>query len=152
MISYRKLSSVNLREVKLQKVKSYKLPSGQYQYKYLVTVPETDIQTLGWKEGMELVDSVDPEKTSLIFKPGENQPKPKRRVISTKLTYDQFKTKVKQTLQYQDNGMTWTQIRDKLGLDQVVPNNKWVRQLEKDIGLERVKQKDNQVVWRVFHV
>lgn len=137
--------------MKLQRVKSYKLPSGQYQFKYMVTIPEPDVKTLGWKEGMELVDAIDGKELCLSLHP-DKEPKPKRRVITTKLTYEQFRDKVKQTLQYQDDGMTWSQIRDKLGLDQVVPNNKWVRQMEKDIGLLRMKGKDNQITWRVEHV
>ena len=133
--------------MKLQKVKSYKLDKNRWQYKYQITIPEESIDQLGWKEGLELQDI--PEESHLRIEVASNQDhREKRRVITTKLTYAQFRDQVKKTLEYQDNGMTWSQIREKLGLDQVVPNNKWVRQLEKDIGLERVKQNDNVILWR----
>lgn len=137
--------------MKLQKVKAYKLDKNRWQYKYMITIPEQSIDQLGWKEGLELEDI--PEGNHLRIEVSPNQePRPKRREITTKLTYEQFRDQVKQTLQFQDNGMTWSQIRERLALDQVVPNNKWVRQLEKDIGLERVKQKDNIILWRIPHV
>jgi len=47
--------------------------------------------------------------------------------------------------------MTWTKLRNNLQLDQVVPNNKWVRRMEKDIGLMRVKGSDAVILWRVNH-
>jgi len=137
--------------VKLQKVKAYKLEGNRYQYKYLLTVPETTISELGWQEGTELNDSIESGHLRIDLAPSQSR-KPKRRVITTKMTYGEFREKVKETLQYQDNGLSWSQIRAKLKLDQVVPNNKWVRQLEKDIGLMRIKQKDNQIIWRVQHV
>lgn len=137
--------------MKLQKVKAYKLDKNRWQYKYMITIPEPSINQLGWKEGLELEDI--PEGNHLRIEVSQKQEhRQKRRAITTKLTYDQFKEQVKKALEYQDNGMTWTQIRERLGLDQVVPNNKWVRQLEKDIGLERVKQKDNVILWRISHV
>ena|SRR5579875_3039505 len=137
--------------MKLQKVKAYKLDKNRWQYKYMITIPEQSIDQLGWKEGLELEDI--PEGNHLRIEVSQNQePRPKRREITTKLTYEQFRDQVKQTLQFQDNGMTWSQIRERLALDQVVPNNKWVRQLEKDIGLERVKGKDNIILWRIPHV
>ncbi|MDA4118896.1 MAG: hypothetical protein OK455_11215, partial [Thaumarchaeota archaeon] len=75
-----------------------------------------------------------------------------RRVITTKMPYEEFRDKILDTLQYSDKGMTWTEIRSQLKLDQVVPNNKWVRQMEKDIGLMRIKGSDGVIVWRVNHV
>lgn len=137
--------------MKLQKVKAYKLDGNRYQYKYLLTVPETTISELGWQEGTELNDSIEDGHLRIDLAPSQS-PKPKRRVISTKMSYEEFREKVKQTLQYQDKGLTWSQIRAKLKLDQVVPNNKWVSKMEKDIGLQRIKEKDNKIIWRVQHV
>ncbi len=136
--------------MKLQKVKAYKLDRDRWQYKYVITLPEPSIQEVGWKEGTELKATV--QKQAILLEQGEKLPKRERRVITTKMSYPDFRDKVRQTLQYSDNGMTWTQIREKLKLDQVVPNNKWVRQMEKDIGLLRVKRSDGVIVWRVNHV
>jgi antitoxin component of MazEF toxin-antitoxin module len=136
--------------MKLQKVKAYKLDHDRWQYKYLITVPETSVEALGWKEGNELQDTV--HDGSLIITPAPEGARKQRRVITTKMPYEEFREKVRHTLQYSDKGMTWTEIRGRLKLDQVVPNNKWVRQMEKDIGLMRVKRSDGVIVWRVNHV
>jgi antitoxin component of MazEF toxin-antitoxin module len=134
--------------MRIQKVKAYKLDKNRWQFKYVITLPETTLQELGWDGGSELKAVVDGK--SLVLTIDNTPPKPKR-VITTKMPYPEFKEKIRQTLQYSD-GMTWSQIREKLKLDQVVPNNKWVRQMEKDIGLMRVKRSDGVVVWRVSHV
>ncbi|PIY89114.1 MAG: hypothetical protein COY74_06745, partial [Nitrosopumilales archaeon CG_4_10_14_0_8_um_filter_34_8] len=63
----------------------------------------------------------------------------------------EFREKIQNALKYRDDGMTWTELRDQLELEQIVPNNKWVRQLEKDIGLKRLREMKG-VVWRVTHV
>lgn len=135
--------------MKLQKVKAYKLAKDRWQFKYQITVPETTIDKLGWKEGNELKDTIKGE--SLVIDLAPDIPKKPRRVITTKLTYPQFRDEVRRVLQYSD-GLTWTQVRNQLKLDQVVPNNKWVRQMEKDIGLQRVKVSDGSILWRLNHV
>lgn len=136
--------------MKLQKVKAYKLDRDRWQYKYQITVPEPSVEALGWKEGDELQDAV--QEGALMVTLAPASAKKTRRTITTKMSYEEFRDKVKQTLQYSDKGMTWTEIRAKLKLDQVVPNNKWVRAIEKDIGLMRVKRSDGVIVWRVNHV
>jgi hypothetical protein len=136
--------------VKLQRQKSYKLDADRYQFKYVVTLPELAIAELGWKEGSELEAKVN-GKSLLINFVSEPIAKEKR-VINTKMDYGEFRDKIRKVLEYNDKGMTWTEIRTLLKLDQVVPNNKWVRQLEKDIALLRVKRSDGSIVWRVNHV
>jgi hypothetical protein len=135
--------------MKIQKVKAYKLDENQWQFKYVITLPEAALHELGWEGGSELKAIV--EGKSLVLTFDATPPKP-RRVIKTKMPYPEFRDKVKSTLQFKDAGMTWTEIRNSLKLDQVVPNNKWVRQMEKDIGLMRVKRSDGVIVWRVNHV
>lgn len=136
--------------MKLQKVKAYKLDHDRWQYKYQITIPEDSVERLGWKEGEELQDAV--HEGSLIIIPAIEGARKTRRVIMTKMPYEEFRQRIRETLQFSDTGMTWTEIRAKLKLDQVVPNNKWVRQMEKDIGLMRVKRSDGVIVWRVNHV
>lgn len=135
--------------MKLQKTKAYKLDRDRWQYKYVITLPEASIQEAGWADGTELKATV--KGHSIILEVGEPRVHKPKRVLTTKMPYPEFRDKVKQTLQYSD-GLTWTQIREKLKLDQVVPNNKWVRQMEKDIGLMRVKRSDGVIVWRIAHV
>ena len=62
--------------------------------------------------------------------------------------YEKFKTQIEAALKAEPNGLTWTEIRTKLSLPQKFPNNKWVRMMEKDIGLTRVKEKKG-TVWKL---
>lgn len=133
--------------MKLQKVKAY-ARDEKVQYKYIITIPEDTITQLGWKEGSELKDSIKNKSIVIDF---VSDPMPRsKHPKEPKMSYDEFRDKIKQVLDYND-GMTWTEIRDKLGFEQVVPSNKWVSRLEKDIGLIRLKDKRG-IVWRHKHV
>jgi antitoxin component of MazEF toxin-antitoxin module len=137
-------------DLKLQKQRAYQLPDGRWQNKYVITLPEPLINELGWESGSEL-EATKRDK-SILVDFVSNPSKIGKRIAATKMTYDEFRDKIKAALQYSDKGITWTQLRGHLKLDQVVPNNKWVRRMEKDIGLLRVKGKDGVVVWRITHV
>jgi hypothetical protein len=133
--------------MRLQKIKAYS-KDDRTQYKYQITIPSETVDTLGWIEGSELKDNVKGKSLVIDFVAG---PSPRvRKVVKPKMTYQEFRDKIKSLLLYND-GLTWTEIRDTLNLDQVVPNNKWVRQMEKDIGLLRLKD-PRGVMWRVRHV
>ena len=135
--------------MKLQKVYAYNY-GGKSHYKYVITLPEDLIYELDWDIGSELEAKIVNEKIKISFvsKPVKNQ-KPK--VIEPKIPYSEFRDKIQNALKYRDDGATWTELRDQLALEQIVPNNKWVRQLEKDIGLKRIKDMKG-VVWRISHV
>jgi bifunctional DNA-binding transcriptional regulator/antitoxin component of YhaV-PrlF toxin-antitoxin module len=133
--------------MRLQKVKAYS-KDDRVQYKYQIILPTETIDTLGWKEGSELKDTIKGKSLVIDF---VAEPSPRaRKVAEPKMTYEEFRDKIKNLLQYSD-GMTWTEIRTKLNLDQVVPNNKWVREMEKDIGLLRLKD-PRGLIWRLRHV
>jgi len=68
--------------------------------------------------------------------------KTERKIISID-SYEKFKKKVKETLEEAGKPLTWTEIKEKAGFTQRFPNNLWVRNMEKDIGLvrERIKGK-----------
>ena len=60
--------------------------------------------------------------------------------------YDIFKDRVYRKLKTYKYGLTWSEIRQKANLPQVVPYNGWTKRLEKDIGLKR--ERDSRgVVW-----
>ena len=63
--------------------------------------------------------------------------------------YEEFKSKIEQALNSSDVPLTWTEIRTKEGLSQIFPNNKWVKRLEKDIGLLRNKDSRNIILWKL---
>lgn len=134
--------------MKLQKVVAYKY-GDKTHYKYIITIPEETISELGWKEGSELKDSI--KSGSLVVDFVSVPVKKRPKATEPKMSYEEFRDKIKNALQYSDHGMTWTELRNQLKLEQVVPNNKWVRLMEKDIGLERIKD-IRGVVWRIKHV
>jgi antitoxin component of MazEF toxin-antitoxin module len=136
--------------LKLQKHRAYQLPDKRWQYKYVITLPETIIDDLGWEAGSELEASKRDKSlvVNCVATPSEVAKRPR----VEKMTYEEFRDKINGALEYNDTGMTWTQLRTQLKLDQVVPNNKWVRRMEKDMGLIRVKGKDGIVLWRINHV
>lgn len=62
--------------------------------------------------------------------------------------YKLFVRKIEALLKAERDGLTWTQIKQRLNLAQKVPNNRWVRQMEKDIGLTRTRE-TRGIVWRL---
>lgn len=67
----------------------------------------------------------------------------------TMSSYKKFKKQIEEALRAEPKGLTWTEIKNKLGMSQKVPNNKWVRMMEKDIGLIREAVKDRGIVWKL---
>jgi hypothetical protein len=134
--------------MKLQKVLAYRY-GDKSQYKYVVTIPEEIITDLGWESGSEL--NACKGKNRIVIDFVAKPSKVPKKVSEPKMPYEEFRDKIKKALEYNDEGMTWTELRNKLGLDQVVPNNKWVRQMENDIGLKRFREVRG-IVWRIIHV
>jgi len=129
--------------MKLQKQGAYKI-NGKDYFKYVINIPPSRIEQLGWNEGVELTDEI--KGNSLLIKPLK---KDDIKRTPEQILYEQFKNAVKSLLErYYINGLKWTQIRDMLNYPQVVPNNKWVRNLEKDIGLIRIKR-GKEMIWRL---
>ena len=64
-------------------------------------------------------------------------------------TYDDFKFAVEAAIRQADRPLTWTEIRTMAKMPQAFPNNKWVHQLEIDIGLERSRDKGGIIHWRL---
>jgi len=64
------------------------------------------------------------------------------------MTYEEFRDKIRMELKKNPDGLTWTELKRKLNLPQKVPNNKWVNQMIKDIGLMRAKR-ERSTVWKL---
>jgi len=62
--------------------------------------------------------------------------------------YGKFRTQIERILKVEPEGLTWTEIKQRLNLPQKVPNNRWVRKMEKDIGLER-KTIKGKTYWKL---
>lgn len=132
----------------LQKIFAYTYKEKPY-FKYIITIPEEIIEKLGWKEGYELKHTLVDKFLVIEF---QSMPiKRENKTIATKMSYNEFRDKIRDSLLYNDKGMTWTELRNKLKLEQIVPNNKWVRQMENEIGLIRTKE-IRGIVWRIRHV
>jgi hypothetical protein len=63
------------------------------------------------------------------------------------MSYDDFRDKIKTALSEAEGGLSWTEVRTATGLPQMFPNNQWVRRLEKDIGLQRAREKQGIIRW-----
>jgi len=73
-----------------------------------------------------------------------------KNIIKDKVGYEKFKDKIEKVLKESKIPLTWTQIKEKAGFTQKVPFNKYVLQMEKDIGLKREKNKETkQILWSV---
>lgn len=126
--------------MRLQKHFAYEY-EGAKHFKYLVVIAEKIIKELGWKEGESLITKI--KKNKLILEPGV--------VIKSKkeiMPYKEFKNIIKKELEENPSGLTWTEIKDKIGLEQKVPNNKWVKRMEKDINLIREKI-NRRMIWKL---
>ena len=63
------------------------------------------------------------------------------------MTYEDFRSKVEETLRASEVELTWTEIRTTARLPQLFPNNQWVRKLEKDISLKRNRDVHGIIHW-----
>lgn len=73
----------------------------------------------------------------------------KPRKATSMMTYENFRDTIKKTLEKAATPLTWTEIRTDAKLPQKFPNNKWVRQMEKDIHLKRNKDTHGIIKWQV---
>ncbi len=133
--------------MKLMKSFAYKYGDKSH-YKYLISIPEEIIERVGWEAGSEL--NAIPKDNKILVEFVSKPVKKPQREPEFKMTYEEFRDKILKLLTHSD-GLTWTEIRDKLDLPQVVPNNKWVRQMESDIHLIRVRDPKG-IVWKISHV
>lgn len=111
--------------MKLQKQLSRKFKGKEY-VKWIITIPPEDIDKLGWEEGQTLKSEI--REDNLIIKK------------SIEFKYTEFKSKILELVNSRPSGFMWQEIREDLNLTQIVPNNKWVSRLEKEINLKRRKE------------
>jgi hypothetical protein len=89
---------------------------------------------------------VEPEMCPKCKSPYWN--KPRKEGKGTPMTsFDQFKSAIEATLKKSGKPLTWTEIRTFAKLPQKFPNNQWVRQLETEIGLQRIKDSNGIIKW-----
>lgn len=64
-----------------------------------------------------------------------------------KAIYDEFRATIHKVLAEAGKPLSWTEIRTAAGLAQLFPNNRWVRRLEADISLKRVRDHRGIIQW-----
>ena len=70
------------------------------------------------------------------------------KTVESMWTYEAFRDTIRGTLKSK-GPLTWTEIRTAAKLPQKFPNNKWVHQMEKDIGLKRSKDEHGILKWKI---
>ena len=73
----------------------------------------------------------------------------KQKPILRPKDYEKFRDLIEKILKQVKEPLTWTEIKERVGFEQKVPNNKWVKWMEEDIGLVREKTKDGKTLWRL---
>lgn len=65
------------------------------------------------------------------------------------MSYDEFKNTIQAELRQTPAGLTWVQLRERLGLpyDRACPE--WTKRLEEEIGLARVRGEGRAYRWRL---
>jgi len=121
--------------MKLQKQISRLVGENEYA-KWVIIIPPAQVQQLGWSEGDDLESFIEGTFLKLTKSSGQ---KPKLEKIS----YAEFKARITELLRSEPTGLSWTEIRQRLGLPQKVPNNLWVRMLMTDTGLVREFDREN---------
>jgi len=120
-----------------------RIVDGNEYAKWIIVIPPSQIEELGWNEGMELESSA--KRKTLVVRP---QARPREK--PKKMSYEEFRERISEILKRKPEGLSWTEIRDRLKLPQKVPNNLWVRMMEKDIGLVRtLDNKTAKTIWRL---
>jgi bifunctional DNA-binding transcriptional regulator/antitoxin component of YhaV-PrlF toxin-antitoxin module len=128
--------------MKLQR-QATRVVEGKEYVKWVITIPPKQIEAIGWKEGDELESRLG--RGSLIIKKASLEKKG-----SGKMTYEHFKNTILNLLRTERQGLSWMEIKKRLNLPQKVPNNLWVRMLERDIGLVRsLNPKTGKIIWKV---
>ena len=63
--------------------------------------------------------------------------------------YDRFKATIQRILRQAKRPLTWGEIKEVGDLPQKVPNNKWVKWMEEDIGPVGEKTKEGKIFWKL---
>ena len=65
------------------------------------------------------------------------------------MRYTEFRDSIRDELACHDDGLTWVELKKRLCLPYERPCPTWVKELEREIGLSRVKGSGRAQVWRL---
>jgi hypothetical protein len=112
-------------------------------------VGKVPITVLGYRcercrhEWVPIRSSQEPRVCPKCKSPYWNRPK-----AAAPITYESFRDRVKTVLRRSKPGLTWTEVRAASNHPHPFPNNRWVRRLERDIGLTRERDLHGIIRWR----
>ncbi len=130
--------------MRLQRVESRRVGNRTY-HKFVLTLPEEIVTAVGWQAGADIRANV--QGRSVVLNADADGATAKSRRVRSE--YETFRDGIRSLLERQPVGLAWTEIRGRLKLSQKVPNNVWVRRMEAEIGLLRVKASGAQTLWKL---
>jgi hypothetical protein len=65
------------------------------------------------------------------------------------MQYVNFRDVIREELRQNPSGLTWVELKERLGLPYDRPCQTWVMRMEKEIGLSREKGFGRAYVWKV---
>ena len=65
------------------------------------------------------------------------------------MRYVDFRDSIRDELKRNRSGLTWPQLRDRLDLPYKSPCGEWVKRLEDEIGLSRIKGTGRAYTWKL---
>jgi len=65
------------------------------------------------------------------------------------MRYVEFRDSIQHELRRNVAGLTWAQLRERLGLPYDRPCPVWTKQLEREIGLSRDRGSGRALIWKV---
>lgn len=127
--------------MRLQRCVSCRINGKEY-FKYQVVPARADIDKLGWRPGEWLESKV--TSRGLLIYPAE----PPQQVRKT--DYKEFKRGVTDVLRNLSDGCDWSTIRLRGNLPQCTPSPLWVKRMEDEEGLTRVRDPVTlKIIWRL---
>jgi len=127
--------------MKLQRSISRRIGGREY-VKHQVVIPNDVVMQVGWKSGDHIAGKI--TKSGLLLYRIEPPQ------ISGKLDYEQFKAAITTALMSAPQGHYWSELRVKAGLEQATPSPIWVRRMEEENRLDRVRDSaTSRVVWKL---
>ncbi len=66
------------------------------------------------------------------------------------MRYFDFRSKILSELQSNPDGLTWSELKQRLDLPYKKPCPTWIGQMEKDNGLKRVKGSGRAYLWKII--
>lgn len=65
------------------------------------------------------------------------------------MRYLEFRSVIQEELIKNPAGLTWLELRDRLGLPYKQPCPEWVNRMEREVGLSRTKGTGRAYVWKI---